>query len=71
MNLEQIQSLGYIPNNTAVFVECLAGLKYVKDKSVDFIFCDLPYGSTNCAWDSPIDLNKLWPEYKRIIKGSK
>lgn len=70
MNLEQIQNLGYIPNNTAAFVECLEGLKYIKDKSVDFICCDLPYGSTNCAWDSPIDLSKLWPEYKRIIKDN-
>lgn len=29
----------------------------VPDKSVDMIFCDLPYGTTNCKWDSTIPLN--------------
>lgn len=42
--------------------------KYVDDKSVDMIFCDLPYGTTDCSWDSIIDLDKLWIEYKRVIK---
>jgi len=32
------------------------------------IFCDLPYGTTKCKWDSLIDLNLLWKEYKRVIK---
>ncbi|MCK4668247.1 site-specific DNA-methyltransferase [Candidatus Dependentiae bacterium] len=40
----------------------------IPDKSVQLILTDLPYGSTNCAWDTPIDLKRLWPEYKRIIK---
>lgn len=38
------------------------------DKSVDMILCDLPYGVTNCRWDSIIPLESLWKEYKRIIK---
>ena len=42
--------------------------KHVEDKSVDMIFCDLPYGTTQCKWDSVIDLEKLWKEYKRVIK---
>ena len=41
---------------------------YIKDKSVDVIFTDLPYNTTNCKWDTPIDLVKLWDNYKRIIK---
>jgi DNA modification methylase len=44
--------------------------KYIQDKSIDMIFCDLPYGTTKCKWDSPIDLNKLWIEYERIIKDN-
>ena len=32
------------------------------------ILCDLPYGTTACAWDSIIPLEKLWAEYQRIIK---
>ena len=42
--------------------------KHVKSKSIDLILCDLPYGTTNCRWDSVIDLPKLWKEYKRVIK---
>jgi len=42
--------------------------KHIEDKSIDMIFCDLPYGTTDCAWDSVINLDKLWTEYKRIIK---
>lgn len=42
--------------------------KFVDDKSVDMIFCDLPYGTTDCSWDSIIPLDKLWSEYKRVIK---
>ena len=42
--------------------------KFIDDKSIDMIFCDLPYGTTNCKWDSIIDLSKLWLEYERIIK---
>lgn len=32
------------------------------------ILCDLPYGMTSGAWDSPLPLDKLWIEYERIIK---
>ena len=44
--------------------------KHVEDKSIDMIFCDLPYGTTQCKWDSIIDLDKLWTEYKRVIKDN-
>ena len=43
-------------------------MKKIPDKSIDCIFADLPYGTTNCKWDSIIDLKKLWKEYERIIK---
>ena len=48
--------------------DCLIKMKEIKDNSIDLILCDLPYGSTKCKWDTIIDLNKLWTEYKRIIK---
>lgn len=44
--------------------------QYVEDKSIDLILADLPYGTTNCRWDSPIDLPSLWKEYKRVIKDN-
>jgi len=44
--------------------------KHIEDKSVDMIFCDLPYGTTQNKWDSVIDLDKLWVEYNRVIKDN-
>lgn len=44
--------------------------KHIKDKSIDMIFADLPYGTTKCKWDSIIDLPKLWSEYERVIKDN-
>lgn len=32
------------------------------------ILCDLPYGTTDCQWDSVIPFIPLWEQYKRIIK---
>lgn len=36
--------------------DCLDLMPQIPDKSVDMIFTDLPYGTTNCRWDSPIPL---------------
>jgi DNA modification methylase len=44
--------------------------KHIDDNSIDMIFCDLPYGTTKCKWDSVIDLPKLWSEYDRVIKDN-
>lgn len=50
--------------------DCLELMKDIPDKSIDMILCDLPYGTTNCKWDTPIDLIKLWESYNRIIKDN-
>jgi site-specific DNA-methyltransferase (adenine-specific) len=44
--------------------------KHVEDKSIDMIFCDLPYGTTAPKWDKIIDFKKLWSEYNRVIKDN-
>ena len=48
--------------------DCLELMKSIPDKSIDCIIADLPYGSTSCAWDVIIPFDKLWIEYKRIIR---
>lgn len=48
--------------------DCLEIMKDIADDSIDAIICDLPYGTTNCSWDSIIPLDKLWNEYKRLLK---
>jgi site-specific DNA-methyltransferase (adenine-specific) len=45
-------------------------MKLIPDKSIDFICCDLPYGTTACTWDIIIPFNELWDQYKRIIKDN-
>ena len=48
--------------------DCLEGMKHIPNASIDAIICDLPYGTTACAWDSVIPFDQLWEQYKRIIK---
>ena len=48
--------------------DCLELMPLIADESIDMILCDLPYGTTQCKWDSIIPLDKLWNEYERIIK---
>lgn len=48
--------------------DCLDLMRDIPAGSVDMILCDLPYGVTKNQWDRPLKLDKLWEEYKRIIK---
>lgn len=48
--------------------DCLKVMPQIQTQSIDMILCDLPYGTTQCKWDSIIPLMPLWKEYKRIIK---
>ena len=48
--------------------DCLELMKDIPGGSVDMILCDLPYGVTENCEDVPLDLEKLWVAYKRIIK---
>lgn len=44
-------------------------MQQLDDGSVDMILCDLPYGITKCKWDSVIPLDKLWEQYRRVIRN--
>lgn len=48
--------------------DCLKIMATLPDASCDCIICDLPYGITDCKWDSIIPFDLLWEHYKRIIK---
>lgn len=50
--------------------DCLDIMPKFEDKSVDLILADLPYGTTDCFWDSIIPLDLLWKQYERIIKDN-
>ena len=48
--------------------DCLEIMKTLDDKSIDLVFCDLPYGQTCCKWDCKIDLEEFWKQIMRIKK---
>ena len=54
--------------NKIIHGDCLEVMPQIPSGSIDMILCDLPYGTTACAWDTIIPLEPLWAEYKRIIK---
>ena len=56
--------------NKIILGECLEEMRKIDDESIDMILCDLPYGTTQCKWDTIIPFNELWKEYNRIIKSN-
>ena len=48
--------------------DCLEVMQQIANNSVDAIICDLPYGTTKCAWDVVIPFEDLWEHYLRISK---
>lgn len=48
--------------------DCLERMREVADGSVDAVLCDLPYGTTERAWESVTPFEPLWREYGRILK---
>ena len=51
-----------------MFGDCMDLMRTLPDASVDLILCDLPYGTTACAWDVVIPFDPMWAEYHRIAK---
>lgn len=55
--------------NKLINDDCFNVMPNIPDKSIDCIISDMPYNITACKFDKEIiDLDKLWIEYKRIIK---
>mgnify|MGYP003122836202 CR=1 FL=1 len=54
--------------------DCFNVFPKIEDKSIDLFVLDLPYANkkfgncTACKWDTPIDLERMWEEIKRIMK---
>lgn len=54
--------------NQIINADCLDIMPQLPDEAFNAIICDLPYGTTSCRWDSIIDLDRLWEQYRRLIK---
>ena len=72
--------LKYLHNVSLYLGNCLVEMNNITENSVDLVLCDLPYGTTDrkgikdkgdnrlLEWDTVIPLDKLWEQYKRVLK---
>ena len=64
--LEQAKSEG-VKENEIYLGDCLEVMKLMKDKSVDLVLTDPPYGITNAEWDK-VPKKEVFDEIFRISK---
>ncbi len=57
-----------VSGSTFINADCFDVFLFIASGSIDAIICDLPYGTTQNKWDSVLPLEKLWIEYKRVLK---
>ena len=48
--------------------DCIEIMDSLATNSVDMVFCDLPYGTTQNKWDIIIPFDLLWEQYNRVVK---
>ena len=48
--------------------DCLELMKELPSGSVDLILTDLPYGTTDCAFDVRIPFEPMWEQFLRVTK---
>lgn len=64
-----MQSYIKTPKYRLYYGDCLEIMPQLKAHTVDLIVSDSPYGTTSCAWDSVLPLNKMWEEYLRLTRS--
>lgn len=50
--------------------DCLKILPNIKEKSIQIILIDPPYGTTPLKWDNELNFDFLWKEYIRLLKDN-
>lgn len=48
--------------------DCFDVFPTIASGTVDLVCADIPYGTTQCRWDSVLDLETMWSELYRIAK---
>ena len=48
--------------------DCMEWLKTLPDGCADMVLTDPPYGTTNCVWDTKVDMVALFAELWRVLK---
>ena len=59
-----------IERNSIHNIDCIIGMQQLADRSIDLILTDLPYGTTDCKWDSIIPFDLWWQVANRVIKDN-
>jgi len=44
IELEELKTIGRVKPNSLIHGDCLEGMKFLADKSIDMVLCDPPYG---------------------------
>ena len=47
--------------------DCLEVAPSLPTASMGLVLTDLPYGMTDCAWDTHLPLDALWAEWRRLL----
>lgn len=55
-------------NITLYYGDCLAEMGRIPDGSIDLVLADIPYGTTQCKWDTVIPFEPMWAHLNRVIK---
>ncbi|MHB3898041.1 DNA-methyltransferase [Klebsiella pneumoniae] len=50
--------------------DCFDVFPKIASGTVDLVCADIPYGTTQCRWDSVLDLPLMWEHLYRIVKPS-
>ncbi|EMS1124402.1 site-specific DNA-methyltransferase [Klebsiella aerogenes] len=50
--------------------DCFDVFPQIATDTVDLVCADIPYGTTQCRWDSVLDLPLMWEQLYRIVKPS-
>ena len=50
--------------------DCLDVMGKMPVGKIGMVFADLPYGTTNCAWDTPISNGGFWDRIQRVCVDS-
>ncbi len=48
--------------------DCMLLMKELREGSIDLVLCDPPYGVTALSWDRRLPSERLWAEYRRVVK---
>lgn len=55
---------------TLFHADCFDVMPTLEAGSIDMVLADLPYGTTNCSWDTEIPLAPLWKQYRWLCKAN-